>query len=500
MADYPSLRHISIGGLIAGAGGDPWQIDSTVQAGEPRQIADLAKAFYDAGSCMSETSKEFAAARSRFDASWNRENGSHPINDSEEVHRATSELHLDEQRLTKIGVDLENIAASLTEAQRSSHNSITALNSSLKEIDDAIDRALRQGAHLSDADLEPLENIAILDTQEALAQVEAAKSAYSADLTKAMTNMEAEGYAPDAIDAVDGDGINSSSDAQSTAGAYGDAQRAQDQALVDSPGPMTDEKASAAARLRDYDTITNPGSNPESVRLAGERLDDFAKTRQPGPWKTDPILGVPPSRRALVRQEWQKQLEKGQPWMPPMTPDEATRWMDQQEAKARSSAIDATRKALEDAGMPGGRAENLIDAMASGLTLKDLAQYAETTGGAAADTDGRAPVGRHALDGFNPNTIKTLAVIGKTVKGAGSLLEVGLAVEAIENGAPPGETIGGLGGSFGGGALGGAGLGFLGGLELGPGGAFVGTMVGGLVGGFGGELGGRLVGRKLFDE
>ena len=500
VADYPTLRHISVEGLIAGAGGDPWRTDGTLASGEPKQIADLARAFYNAGVCMTQTSEAFADARSRFDASWNREIGDHPINDSAEVQQRTAALHLDRKQLTKIGVELENVAASLAEAQRASRNSIAALDSSLKEIDDAVDRALQQGAHLTEVDLEPLEGIAVLDTKEALAQIESSRESYAGELTRAMAEMEAEGYTPDVIDAVDGNGANASGDAQSAADSYGTAQRDKDLATVNSPTATADEKADAAARLRDYDVVTNPASSPESVRLAGERLDDYAKTTQPGPWPTDPILGVPPSRRALIRQEWQKQLEKGQPWMPPMTPDEATHWMDQQEAKARSSAVDATRKALEDAGMSAGKAESLVNAMASGLTLKDLAQYAEVSGGAAADIDGRAPVGRHALDGFNPETIKALGVIGKTVKGAGSLLEVGLAVEAISNGAPPGETIGGLGGSLGGGALGGMALGFLGGLELGPGGAFVGTMVGGLAGGFGGEWGGRLAGRKLFDE
>ncbi|WP_133066949.1 hypothetical protein [Mycolicibacterium sphagni] len=494
------MRHISICALVAGAGGDPWRTDSTIESGEPKQIADIAKAFYDAGICMTDTSEAFADARSRFQASWNRENGSHPINDSVEVQSAAVSLNLDKQQLTKIGVDLEKIAASLTEAQRASHNAIESLDSSLNEIDDAIDRTLRQGVELTEADIEPLENIAILDTREALAQIESTRESYAAEMTRAMTEMEAEGYTPDVIDPVDGNGMDASDDAQSTAAAYSASQRATDQALVDSAGPMTPEKAEAAARLRDYATVTNPGSSPDSVRLAGERLDDFAKTTHPGPWKTDPILGVPPSRRALVRREWQKQLEQGQPWMPPMTPDEATRWMDEQEAHARLNAMNATQKALEDAGMSAPKAKSLVDAMTSGLTLKDLSQYAEVTGGAAADIDGRAPVGRHALDGFNPETIKTLGTIGKTVKGAGSLLEVGLAVEALSIGAPAGATLGGLGGSLGGGALGGAALGFLGGLELGPGGAFVGTMVGGLVGGAGGEWGGRLAGRKLFDE
>ncbi|WP_445168210.1 putative alpha/beta hydrolase [Mycolicibacterium sp. Dal123E01] len=497
MAEYPSLRHISVDALVAGAGGDPWRTDSTLQSGEPKQIADLATAFYNAGVCMTETSEAFAHARSRFEASWNRENGSHPINDSAEVQGANISLRLDKQQLTKIGVALEEVAASLTEAQRASRNAIAALDASLKEIDDAIDRALAQGAELTDADLEPLENIAILDTREALGHIEISRESYTGDLTRAMAEMGAEGYTPDAIDAVDGDGLDASADARSTASTYGASQRDADQALVDSDGPMTAEKAEAAARLGDYETVTTSASSPEAVRLAAERLDDYVKSTQPGLGRPDPVLGVPPSRRALVRREWQKQLEHGQPWMPPMTPDEATRWMDQQEADARLHAINATQKALEDSGMPKQRAESVVEAMASGLTWQDLQKYADVTGDAATDIDGRVPVGRHALDGFNPETIKTIAKAGSHVKGAGSILEIGLAVDAWLNGAPADETLAGLGGSLLGGAGGGIALGFLGGWALGPGGAFVGTMVGGLAGGAVGEQTSRWAVREM---
>ncbi|KAA0110775.1 hypothetical protein [Mycolicibacterium sp. P1-5] len=497
MAEYPSLKYISITELIAGAGGDPWRMDETLASGEPKQIADLATAFYNAGVCMTETSEAFTDARIRFESSWNRENGSHPINDSAEVQERSAALHLDKQQLTKIGVDLEQVSASLAEAQRSARNAITALDSSLKEIDDAIDRAIRQGAKLTDADIEPLENIAVLDTKEALGQVGSSRETYAGELNRAMVEMEAEGYTPDVIDAVDGDGANSSGDAQSAADTYGRAQRDADLATVTSPTATADEKAAAAARLRDYDAVTNPASSPEAARLAGERLDDYLKTTQPGPWRTDPVLGVPAARRALVRQEWQRQLEKGQPWMPPMTPDEATRWMDQQEAEARLGTMNSTQKALEDSGMPTERAQSVVSALASGLTWQDLQEYAGVTGDAANDIDGRAPVGRHALDGFNPETIKAIGTIGKGLKGAGSMLEIGLAIDAWRKGAPADETFAGLGGSLLGGAGGGAALGFLGGWALGPGGAFVGTMVGGLAGGTWGEQSSRWVVREM---
>lgn len=496
MADYPRLRHIDVSGLIAGAGGDPWKLDSSLQCGEPKQIAELARAFHDAGVCMSATSEEFAHARSRFEASWNRQNGTHPINDSAEVQRATASLHLDQRQLAKIGVDLETVAASLAEAQRDSHNTIGSLDANLQQIDDAIDRAIQQGAVLEDADLAPVEDVAILDTREALEQIGSARDAYSGALMRAMTEMKAEGYVPDAVDPVDGDGTDAPAAARSEATAYSEAHRAKDQALVDSPGPMTDEKSAAAARLRDYSTVNDPNASAESVRLAGERLDDYQTATQSGPWRPDPILGIPPPRRALTRLEWQKQLEKGTPWMAPMAPDEGTRWMDQQEGEARLAALDATQRALEESGMPTTRAQDLVAALASGYTWQDLQQYASVTGDAAKDVDGRLPVGRHALDGFDPDTVKAIGEAGKRLSTLGSVVEVGLALDAWQHGAPADETFAGLGGSLGGSALGGAALGFLGGWALGPGGAFVGTMVGGLAGGALGENTGRWVVRE----
>ncbi|WP_422121010.1 hypothetical protein, partial [Mycobacterium persicum] len=43
------LHCVSIALLIAEAGGDPWAINRSLQAGRPAQISDLAKAFHDAG-------------------------------------------------------------------------------------------------------------------------------------------------------------------------------------------------------------------------------------------------------------------------------------------------------------------------------------------------------------------------------------------------------------------------------------------------------------------
>lgn len=174
------LRHINIRALIAEAGGDPWAIEHSLHAGRPAQIAELAEAFHAAGRCTAEANAAFEEARRRFEASWNRENGEHPINDSAEVQRVTAALGVQSLQLPKIGVDLENIAADLAEAQRAAAGRIATLESQLQRIDDQLDQALElehdprlAAAERSELDalITCLEQDAIDDTASALGQL-----------------------------------------------------------------------------------------------------------------------------------------------------------------------------------------------------------------------------------------------------------------------------------------------------------------------------------------
>jgi hypothetical protein len=49
------LRHLDINDLIGSAGGDPWELNRTIQAGAPGEIGDLATAFRAASNCTQET-------------------------------------------------------------------------------------------------------------------------------------------------------------------------------------------------------------------------------------------------------------------------------------------------------------------------------------------------------------------------------------------------------------------------------------------------------------
>lgn len=489
--------------LIQRANGDPWKLDATIQSGSPGQINELATAFHDAGVCMGDTSHEFNEAKRRFEAAWDRQDGGgHPINDSEEVTRATTSLNLDKEELARVAVDLGNISAALAETQRSSQSSIQELEASLQRIDDAIAAAVEQnGVVVDENTIAPLRNIAVQEVRDALTNIGNSRDAYAAELASAMDNMRAAGYLPDAVDAADGDGVSGTDAARGEAADYNFQQRAADLALVNSGGPMTPERAAAAARLRDYDTIQNPASDPSAVNLAGERLDDFHTSRlAPGSLPPDHVLGADPQRRALVRQEWQRQLEQGTPTMPPMTPDEATAWMDQQEAQARVVAMDAMIKGLENQGLSPGAAADVAQAMAQGATLRDIA----ATAGPLSEIkqlDGALSDGKHSLpwERYSTADLKAISGLGKLLGVAGTFGEAYFAFEDWSNGAAPGKTLGGLAGSLGGGVFGGMGVGLLGGSALGPGGAFVGAITGGLLFGEMGKIAGSRVG-TTFDR
>jgi hypothetical protein len=194
------LRYISIARLTVEAGGDPWAINNSLQAGRPARISDLAQAFHDAGQSTIESNAAFEEARRRFAASWNRENGEHPINDSTEVQRVTKSLGLQSTQLPKIAVDLGNIAAALAEAQRTSGWYISALDQDLEDINDEVGEALDYG----DADqANDLCEDAVAETRTVLFHVTQIRDGYSATLQNALAILRADGGDPSEIKGAD---------------------------------------------------------------------------------------------------------------------------------------------------------------------------------------------------------------------------------------------------------------------------------------------------------
>ena len=279
------LPYIDIDALIAEAGGDPWAINRSLQAGDPLQISNLAEAFREAGRCTAEADHAFEQARNRFDAAWNHQTGDHPINDSAEVQRVTQSLGAQSLQLPKIGVDLENIAATLAEAQKAAAGQIANLDSQLQELSNLLCQAaaMLQDKSLSAADVDALhafirtcESDALRDTKAALAQLQSIRNSYSGCLQKSLDSLHTDGYDAAPLHGLDSDGVAPPSDAQQTA--LANIRRITDQAVVDQMGKVRAAQAALDKAMGDL-YAHGPGS-PEggaaSARLP-ELKSDLAK-------------------------------------------------------------------------------------------------------------------------------------------------------------------------------------------------------------------------------
>ncbi|GBG39294.1 putative alpha/beta hydrolase [Mycobacterium montefiorense] len=217
------LSYINVPQLVAEAGGDPWAINQGLQVGRPAQISDLAEAFHAAGRCTTESSNAFDEARRRFEASWNRNKGDNPINDSAEVQRVVNTLGTQSLQLPKIGAELERIAAELAEAQRTGAVFISNLEIQLQVIDRGLGAALAQesSGHLTDAEIAvvtqhviDLEDLAIADTKSALGQLKSIREGYSGYLQGALNTLRTEGYDATGMQALDTSGSGPDAGAQ----------------------------------------------------------------------------------------------------------------------------------------------------------------------------------------------------------------------------------------------------------------------------------------------
>lgn len=207
------LVWLSVADLIAQAGGDPWEINRTLQAGSPFQISHLGDAFHRAGRCTTEADHAFQQAGDRFDAAWNHQNGDHPINDSAEVQRTVKSLGAQSLQLPKIGVDLENIAAALAEAQNAGAQEIASLERHLQLLDKLIGAAMKdlEDPNLdakSQSELKSLIKDAKADaaeeTRDALQRMQSIRDGYSDTLKKSLATLHGDGYDQAGIQAAEG--------------------------------------------------------------------------------------------------------------------------------------------------------------------------------------------------------------------------------------------------------------------------------------------------------
>src|SRR4051812_18348192 len=189
------LNHLSVAELIVAAGCDPWRVNDTIAAGSPGEISELATSFHNAALCTTQTGEEFAQAKKRFAEAWDRDDTAHPINDAEEIRRATDSLHLSSQQMGHVAVELQSIAADLAQAQRSGHISISNLEARLKQIDDLIESELQAAAAAGQQlDWSELKRAALDATRQSLGEMNALRNAYGAKLNAAQLKLAADGY------------------------------------------------------------------------------------------------------------------------------------------------------------------------------------------------------------------------------------------------------------------------------------------------------------------
>ncbi|WP_067968912.1 putative alpha/beta hydrolase [Mycolicibacter icosiumassiliensis] len=201
----PSLQYLGFGELVAAAGGDPWAIDDSVQAGSPTQINFLAQAFHSAAGSSTAAEATFRTAQQHFEQ-YNRENGAQPINNGAEVQRVKESLHATNAQLGQIAADLESIAAALAQARQSCGKQIEALNANLRGYDEYLadynTHYLGYQLHGDDVDalIEKCWAGATADTRTVLSNVVQIRSAYSKSLQAALTNLRVQdGYEPDVV-------------------------------------------------------------------------------------------------------------------------------------------------------------------------------------------------------------------------------------------------------------------------------------------------------------
>ncbi len=387
--------------------------------------------------------------------------------------------------MAKVAADLQNIAATLAEAQRSGHVSISGLNARLVQIDNTIAaeiaRAQADGVQL---DWSALKAAAIDATKGSLGEMTAVRDAYASKLDEAELDMAADGYDMDAIAGGEGEGKPSAEDqARGAADRYDEIQRAQDEALVNSGGPMTPEMQAAAARLRDFGIVNDPNANPYAKQYAGERLSDYNMSRFVGPLPVDPVLGRDARQLAQSRLEFQQKLEAGLLGSAPMSPDAATAFLDSSETQARSMVLSRAEQQLREMGLSDSGVLTVMKGL--GSLVRQRRHRCRAVRGLGGDRQARA--GR-AVQGGRGSASRSGE---SSARSATSLSWSSRASSIPNNDWNPNEELGKAGGGVLGSMLGGAGAGAAVGSFGGPFTAAGAAVIGGLLGGFAGsDIGG----------
>ncbi|MGB8407502.1 MAG: hypothetical protein WCE30_25905 [Mycobacterium sp.] len=179
------LVNLSTADLIAAAGGDPWKLNDELQTGDPGAINAQADAFHTAAGSATEVEDDFKSAKQRFEKGWRHNGSENPINESAEVTRATDQLHLQKPQLAKIALDLENIATALSTAKNTCDADISALDTFLHGIDDAIGNA-----KANNQDTKEFHDVAVAAVRTSLGDVQTGRNGYIAAMAAAKPSLD----------------------------------------------------------------------------------------------------------------------------------------------------------------------------------------------------------------------------------------------------------------------------------------------------------------------
>ncbi|MCV7247063.1 hypothetical protein H7J07_02160 [Mycobacterium koreense] len=330
--------------------------------------------------------------------------------------------------------------------------------------------------------------------REALGEITGIRSAYTTVLSTQEAVMTAStGYHPEIIDDFDG----AADDPTPAAQRYDQTHRDDDQALVDhaqQTGEWTDDARAAAARLRDSATVADTDAPAEARRLAGERLDDYNNATFIGPTETkDSVLGWDSRTRAQNRLEAQRMLETPNPdleWAG-MTPDQATKFLDQAEGLLRDRTLSEFATRLQAEGVSPEGTQAAVDAIRHGASPREVfANASSAVGSVGAGTvqQGRAlSTGVHNWTSFSEADAKALKTLGSRLGLVGNALDGFVTVNDILHGEAWQPALEKLGGRIGGSIVGGWAAGAAWGTLAGPEGTLIVGALGALAGGIGGD-------------
>jgi len=190
------FHHFTREELAGEAGIDPWQLDKSLQAGDPAKIDAIADGIHRAGTVAADVDHDFENARKKFREAWVSDGTRSPIDESVEVARIAKSVGSHRDQLRLIGTKYEEIAAALAKAQCDADAEIAALEQQLHGVDEQMDFADRLAA----ADPAAAQNA--LNTAKALAvgfvqtageEVHDYRSTYAAVLVEAESVFKANG-------------------------------------------------------------------------------------------------------------------------------------------------------------------------------------------------------------------------------------------------------------------------------------------------------------------